>query len=425
VTKVATVVVQGKRTPVKVLHFYADGPRRDMFDEFTGAFNRESQNFTVEPTYLPFNNMIEKTMAGIAANDAPEVIYTNSMSHPAGTWAVDGTIRQLDAYYEKSKLPTWDAKTWVPYGIAEGQCTRQGKKYGIPWTPDTRFMFMDVAAFEEAGLDVKKPPQTWDDLKAIADKLDKGKKGDWKRITFCPIWGNQFDFQWTWSIPYDHLERMDKDNIPLVDQPEIRETWNFFLWWRDRYSKADLDVFRAGFTGTMDPYIGGVNPIQIHGSWMPARYTTINAKFRHAWALHPKHPGTKAVFTSWGDGAATVLPNKSKNPDGGWAWVEFCLDKERLSRWSIVTGTFGPRLDAMMVPDVAAKTGAHWPLAVEQLSKTRARGQYHGIDVHWETFKGLQEVWDGKKTMDQALKDKQDELRTRILDWRKTHPGMY
>lgn len=425
VPKEVTRVAPQKRQSVELLHFYASGPRRDAFDELIGKFNRESATHVVESTYLPFVNINEKMLAGIAADDAPEVVYTNSMSHPAGPWAVDGTVRPLDEYYSKSQMPPWDARTWVPYGIAEGECTRQGKKFGIPWTPDTRFLFMDVAAFEEAGLDVTKPPKTWDDLKAYADKLDKGSKGKWERIGFCPLWGNGFFFQWAWSIPYDLLERMDKDNIPLIDQPEVRETWNFYLYWRDRYGKADLDAFRAGFTGTVDPFIAGQNPMQIHGSWQPATYKKNQPKFRQAWALHPKHPGPTAVETSWGDGAAMVMPNRSKNPDGGWAWMEFATQKENQMRWCIVTGTFCGRLDAMSEPEVAKAVGEHWPLAVEQLSKTRARALYHGVDVHWETHKGLVEVWDGKKTMDQALKDKQEELRTRIMDWRKTNPGKF
>jgi ABC-type glycerol-3-phosphate transport system substrate-binding protein len=41
----------------------------------------------------------------------------------------------------------------------------------------------------EAGLDPMAPPATWNDLKAMAPKLDKGAAPDWGRVGFNPMWG--------------------------------------------------------------------------------------------------------------------------------------------------------------------------------------------------------------------------------------------
>jgi ABC-type glycerol-3-phosphate transport system substrate-binding protein len=223
---------------------------------------------------------------------------------------------------------------------------------------------------------------------------------------------------------YDFLDKQDADKIPLIDQPQVRETINWFLKWRDRYGKPDLDGFRTAFTGTTDAYVAGKNPMQVHGVWMPARYALNQPKFRQAWALHPKHTSPNATHASWGDGAALIIPVKCKNPAGGWEWIEYVESLENQVRWCTVTGYYSGQLGPMKDARVPKAAGAHWPLAVQQLELTKARRNFSGVDVHYQVHTAMLDVWDGKKTLDQSLKDKQAEIKTAILDWRKTHPGM-
>jgi multiple sugar transport system substrate-binding protein len=331
----------------------------------------------------------------------------------------------LGPYFEASSLPAWTPDNWVGYTIAKWSNTGiDGEIYGIPFLPDTRFLFIDVAAFEEVGLDPSQPPVTWDDLEEYADKLDVGEPGNWERIAFCPRWGNSFFMNWSFCINLFLWDTLDDDGHPVLDRPEVRELIEWYIKWRDRYGKEELDAFGAAYTGTADAFISGGNPMMINGSWMPTRYRTNFPDFEVNYALHPKYPGSGGVHSSWGAGHCVYIPTNAKNGDGAWSFIEFLMDKDRLTQWCIDTGTFVGRLDAMTVPGLGDQVGPHWETAVEQLKTTRTGDSQYGT---WPTLAchlAMAAVWDGAQSVDDALAEQQAKVKQEIEDWLVVHPGI-
>jgi ABC-type glycerol-3-phosphate transport system substrate-binding protein len=348
------------------------------------------------------------------------VVHTGQDS---GLLGLEGKAMQIDPFFEASDLPAWTEDNWVSYPLAVWENTGvDGHKYGVPFLPDTRFLFMDVAAFEEAGLDPEEPPETWEDLWTYADSLDDGSPGAWNRIAFVPRWGNSYFMNWSFSDNLYMWDTLDADGMPVLDRPEVRDILDWFIRWRDRYGKEDLDAFNASYAGTADPFISGANPMMINGSWMPSRYASTFPDFEVAYALHPKSPAEDGVHSSWGAGHCLFMPTNNQNPEGGWEFIEFVNQQERLTEWCMATGTFVGRLDAMMDPRVAEALGPHWPVAVEQLQTTRRSDMQYGGWPTLQAHLAMEAIWDSDIDVGEALAEQQTVLNQAIQDWMETHP---
>lgn len=409
---------------VRIMYFFGEtDPRRLQMDKILEEYSAASDRYKAEAMFAPFANTQEKVQAGIAAGDPPEVVA--STGNDGGSLGLEGQAMALDDYFDNSSLPAWTEENWVGYTIAKWSNTGlDGRKYGIPLLPDTRFLFIDVAAFEEVGLDPNQPPVTWDDLETYADSLDKGQPGAWDRVGFCPRWGNSYFMNWSFTTNLFMWDTLDADGIPVLDRPEVREIIEWYVHWRDRYGLDDLNAFAATFSGTADVFISGANPMHITGSWMPARYAQNFPDAQINYALHPKAPGDSGIHASWGAGHCLLMPTNNRNPDGGWNLIEFIFDKERMTEWIIGTGTFVGRLDAMADPRLETEVGKHWPIAVEQLSRTRTADSQYGAWPTLECHNAMTAVWDGQQTIDEALAERQTLIKQQIADWRVSHPDV-
>jgi len=418
---VKETVAPPQRTKITYLHFHSDVVRVGAQDLLVGNYNRDSLKYVVEPVFVPFGELTQKWEAALASGEPFDILLSSGMD--AGRMGMEKKALNLDAYWDASKkLPPATPENWVPYTILElSGVVYQGKKYGVPFQPDTRFLFLDVKAFKEVGLDPEKPPVTWDDLWTYADKLDKGKKGAWQRIGFCPVWGQSWFWMWLWSMGWCEWDQQNEFKASVMDRPEVRECIQWHIAWRDRYGRDDLNALAAGFTGLVDAFITGMNPILVHGSWMPARYKVVKPAFEIAYAMFPRHPGKNGRHSSWGAGHCMVIAPNSKHPDGAWDFIEWFLSAENMKLWCTKTGTFVGRADVMNDPDVQ-KAHPHYKIAFEQLKLTNpcpTPVPYPGADYRGAMLL----VWDGKATIDEALKQKQEEANQAVQDWIKTHPG--
>lgn len=422
VEKTVEVPVETERKKVTLMHFFgrAADPRRSMIDTITGKFNLASKKNAVEAIYVPFGNVDDKMKAGLAAGDAPDVWIGTGQD--GCRYGYEGGALNLDPYFDISNLPEWTPDNWVGYTIQVWQnLGLDGHKYGIPFLPDTRFLFMDQAAFEEVGLDVTKPPTSDADLWTFADKLDKKDGGKVTRIGFNPRQGNTFFMNWSFAMGLYMWDTLDADGIPQIDRPEVRELIKWYITWRDRYGKDNLDAFSTQYSGTVNAYLSGASTMEINGTWMPASYKTTAPDFKQAWALHPKW-GEKGVPASWGAGAGVMIAANSQNPDGAWEFVEFMNQKELLTEYCVATGTFVGRLDAMAESSLAEKIGAHWPTAVEQLKYTRQSESAYGGWPTLQAHNAMDAVWQDSKSIDEALVEQQGLLKQAIDDFRAKYP---
>lgn len=127
--------------------------------------------------FKPFGDGWTANAAAVAAGSGmPDVIVSDRPTLPQA--AADKIYEPLGARVQKDGV---DPKAFFPFTWE--QTLYNNEPYGIPFETDVRVLYWDKNIFREVGLDPERPPVKWDDLWAMADKLDKkNPDGSWASI---------------------------------------------------------------------------------------------------------------------------------------------------------------------------------------------------------------------------------------------------
>ena len=159
---------------------------------------------------VPGSINAEEIVANAASGTPPDMIIMCDNSAVAG-FAHDGVIMPLDDVLKQIGADTSNllpaSLLWVSY---------QGKLYGLPFGQDTYALYYNTDAFKEVGLDPAKPPKTFDELWAYAEKLTKwNDDGSLARAGFIP------------DDPYKNTEQTSElFNCHLYDEASKKVTVN-------------------------------------------------------------------------------------------------------------------------------------------------------------------------------------------------------
>lgn len=131
-------------------------------------FESENPGFSVDCTVLNWSNIVEKVSVAMAAG-APPDLFTYGTGGVVNFAAV-GSIQPLGKIAPQELI-----KDMWP-GFLE-PATWKGQLYGMPFLGNTACLLYSAVRFEEAGLDVRQPPVTWDDLVAKGRKTVRRDSG--------------------------------------------------------------------------------------------------------------------------------------------------------------------------------------------------------------------------------------------------------
>jgi multiple sugar transport system substrate-binding protein len=135
-----------------------------QFDEVAKEFEAANPNIKVEMTYVPYEQVHDKIVTGMAASPpAYDVIMVDVIWYDefvkAG-YLADVTDRVTPDQRQNIFPTAWNV------------VTRNGKAYGMPWLLDTKYLYYNTDILKQAGFD--NPPATWEELltqaKAVKDQ---------------------------------------------------------------------------------------------------------------------------------------------------------------------------------------------------------------------------------------------------------------
>lgn len=139
---------------------YSEADVRAMTDGFTAA----NPSVKVNLEFVPYEGLHDKTLLALGSGSGYDVVLFDVIwpaEYAANNVLVDVTDR-ITAEMQEGVLP--GAWTTVEY---------DGKRYGLPWILDTKYLFYNKEILTEAG--IAEPPKTWADLTAQAQAIkDKG-----------------------------------------------------------------------------------------------------------------------------------------------------------------------------------------------------------------------------------------------------------
>ncbi len=168
-------------------------------DAMTAALERFTEESGIEANLRLATDLNQQLAQGFAAGSPPDVFYVSTEGFPG--WAANGSLHpygdQLDAEF---------------YPALQQSFTFDGQFFCAPKDFSTLALIINDAAWEAAGLTDADYPKTWDDLKAVAQKLTTGNQVG---LTFGPEWQRVGVFM---NQAGGHL--LDEDGSADVDTPE-------------------------------------------------------------------------------------------------------------------------------------------------------------------------------------------------------------
>jgi len=285
-----------------------------------GEFQKANPGVTVNLVATPAGGVnTGKLLAAIAGGDAPDIALSDNAS-AAYSFAANGTAMPWDM----SKI-TLKIKDMLP-GMQE-VTQINGQTYLLPQDSNVIMLYMNVKVFKEAGLDVKKPPKTLDELDALAAKLDKYTSSSIDRFGFVPWldYGNDNPFYWGWMFGAKIYDTRSK-KLFLTEAPLV----NVYRWmnkYAQKKSPTEMKAFTSAFGALFSPdhpFMTGKVAMTVVGNWFTNALRIYAPNIEYAVAKVPTPPGGRAGGTIF-QSNVFLLPKGAKRADLAYRFYNFCI----------------------------------------------------------------------------------------------------
>jgi multiple sugar transport system substrate-binding protein len=271
----------------------------------------------------------QKLQVTTAGGTPPDLDDVNGIL-PQGL-ALAGLAGAFDPYLATSNVLT-KADLW-PSLLADA--TWEGKLYGIGYAPDIRIMYLNADRYQQAGLDIHKPPQTWNDLEAAIGKTLQ-RSGDQITVAgFSPFIGS--GVQNLWLVPFWQLggELLSADGAKVTIANDAGLTaWTWLL----------KIINQQGGWPALQAFQIGHDPNQLFATDLMGNYYATNAERAESFPKFKANPqfgyttyplplnGRRVTF---GGVHTFVMPKSAKQADGAWLFLEALLSKQNNLKFAL------------------------------------------------------------------------------------------
>ena len=283
------------------------------------AFNSSQDRIIVEATAIPWQEHEKKILTAVLSGNPPDVV---SQFVPVVKWASRLALLPLDSFIVRD---SFDPEIFFPALWQE--MFYDGKVFALPISTVSNAFFINNRLFREAGLDPGKPPQTWDDVKTMAAKIDQwNDKGQFIRMGFIPDWRQfqvntlQTSMLMAWQLGAEFLSP-DGKTVDLTNPAMIAA----LEWVRDYYDQYDMkqvQAFRGSF-GYADQheFISEKVAMMVVDSSFPEQIERYKNDLDYSVVPIPSFEGylTASTSGSWWLG----IPRGAANPGVSWEFIKF------------------------------------------------------------------------------------------------------
>jgi sn-glycerol 3-phosphate transport system substrate-binding protein len=174
------------------------GALGDKVNELAGKFNASQKEYKVVPTFKgTYPESMTAAIAAFRAGNAPHVLQVFEVG-TATMMAAKGAIVPVYKLMKDADEP-FNPKAYL--GPVAGYYTdSKGQMLSFPFNSSTAIFYWNKDAFKKAGLDPEKPPKTWKEVVAAAEKL-KASGQACAYTTSWPSWVHIENFSAWHNVP--------------------------------------------------------------------------------------------------------------------------------------------------------------------------------------------------------------------------------
>jgi multiple sugar transport system substrate-binding protein len=370
---------------VSLWHIYNNDS--DMIHLGLKKFHESQSEFRVEQRLVPYVQINPELIRAIATGAPPDLIVINDPD--LASYASQGQFTDLTDRIAASKVID-------PARYFKGPQTSdrwKGRQFSVAREVNTLGLYYNADMFRAKGLDPDKPPATWSQITAAAEKLVDKSKGVFG-FGFCAHQSEQSTFQW---LPW--LWQAG-GAIDKLDQPEAAEALGF---WADMVKRelTSRDVINQPQNEVINTFLAGQSGMAIGGPWELPRILR-EGKFDWRVALLPVKDGKNIHASSLG-GFHFAIPKGAKEIDGAFKVIEAMSDPALFREGWNTSGLLAPR-DDIQVADPA------WPQACAVFREQMKTAIQRGPHPQWSQLSrpiqiAIQEALTGTKPAADALRD--------------------
>ncbi len=353
----------GTGKPQKVTFWYSyGGNNRKVTEELITQFNESQSKYAVEGSFQGgYFEALGKFRAAVASGTAPALIHVVGEVLPQLFKA--GVVEDLGPY-AKTKDPT-NLKDYTYALNQDGYFDYLGEKtflFAIPFNRSTPIMYTNKGMLASKGV---KPPKTWDELNAAAEKLTvKASDGS------VDVYGYEVPLSWWFWVAKVYqaggtVLNSDGSKAAFRDQGIAAiEDWKKMVDAKimKRPPGKDYNAWEV----TNNDFINQKAGI-IWTSTAFLTYLTENAKFDIECAFLPKKE--KYAVPTGGTFFIMTKNVKQAEKDGGWAFLKWITDTDQTIFWSQKTGYMAVRDSALKTTKMKdfLKANKNFAISYDQL----------------------------------------------------------
>jgi multiple sugar transport system substrate-binding protein len=288
------------------------GEDDDAWEALAAEFNELYPNITIQFQDVPFEEMHDKLLTQVAANNPPDAAYIDAGT--VGEFALRGALVNLDDYISKSNVINLDDYVDAFLSAASAE----GSYYGLPIDGETTGLFYRTDRFEEAGLDPNSPPKTWEEFQEYAEKLTDPDNNHYGYMVFATDYESSYYFlPWLWQAGGMVLNPDDPNDV-IVDNEAGQKAANFYVNLKN-YSSPDF-LNSNSYDGRV-AFANGDVAMYMAGSWFAGTLLDEFPEATGLWATAPLPQDEQCATTVASD--HLVVFSGGKNQEAAYKWIEF------------------------------------------------------------------------------------------------------
>jgi multiple sugar transport system substrate-binding protein len=297
---------------------------------------KQDTGIEVELRQSDYGSAYQKLLTAAASGTLSDVQALGQVMTPA--LASRGAFLPIDGYLAK-----WDqADKFYPAMLKDG--TYGGKSYAVPMEADVRTAQYRSDILEKVGVGVNQLPTSWDEFRALAQKLSKKNGGPLDAPFFADQNTNVGLMQTFSQMLYQAGGRFFDDNgKSVLSNPEGLDALEFLVsFFKDGLSNPNLIYQGSG----PRPLVQG-SCAMMYGAQFVVQNAIDNApdvaKFIVSGPPLSRKKGGTPTTIAWINKLA--ISANTKNPDGAWALISTLASKGNISRWDELLGALPTRTD--------------------------------------------------------------------------------
>jgi len=297
---------------------------RQVLQKLVDQFNQSQNEIFVESIYAgQADQQIPKILASVVGAATPDLLWYDPTL--TGRLVELDAIRPLDDFLEKSAV-----KSEIDPAMFSTMQMKQ-HTWSVPFSANNVGIFYRPSLFAAAG--ITKLPQTWQELKEVAEKLTQDTDGDGKidrRGIFLPLGKGEFTvFIWSpflWSAGGELLV----GNYPKLDTPEAATALQLWL----DLVKSDSAILSQPERGyEEDNFVAGKVAMQISGSWALRYMRQKGIDF----GVMPL-PRDRNFATVIGGESLFLFKTNPTREAAAWKFAEYVVSEQFQTTWATETG---------------------------------------------------------------------------------------